>query len=69
MKEFVYQLPNPEEAWLTFLDFDARITQTILEESQQHNIAVCTRSEAESVAELAERVAIALGEKRDSHSK
>ena len=69
MKEFVYQLPNPEEAWLTFLDFDARISQTILEESQQHNIAVCSRSETESVAELVERVAIVLGEKRDRPSK
>ena len=69
MKEFIYQLPNPEQAWQTFLDFDARITQTILEESQQHNIAVCTRSEAESVAELAERVAVVLGEKRDPHSQ
>ncbi len=69
MKEFIYQLPNPEEAWQTFLDFDARITQTILAESQQHNIAVCSRSEAETVAELTERVAILLGEMRDPHSK
>jgi hypothetical protein len=61
MKEVVYQLKNPEEAWRKFLEFDDRITHTILRECQENNISVCSRCETESVDEFAERVAHALG--------
>jgi len=57
MKEFVYQLPNPEQAWQTFLEFDALINQTMLRECLANNIPICTRTETESVAELTQRVA------------
>ena len=61
MKEIIYQLMEPEEAWRKFLEFDEQITLTILKECQEHNISVCPRSEKESVDEFAERVAHVLG--------
>ncbi len=61
MKEAVYQLAKPEEAWHKFLEFDDLITRTILKECQENEIAVCPRGETESVDEFAERVANVLG--------
>jgi len=61
MKEAIYQLPKPEEAWCKFLKFDERITHTILKECQENNISVCPRGETESVDEFAESVAHVLG--------
>ncbi len=61
MKEAIYQLANPEEAWCKFLQFDDRITNTILKECQENDITVCPRGETESVDEFAERVAQVLG--------
>jgi hypothetical protein len=39
MKDALAHLPDPEAAWRTFLDFDARITQTISEECLNCGIA------------------------------
>lgn len=61
MKEAVYRLAKPEEAWRKFLEFDDLITRTILKECQENDIAVCPRGETESVDEFAERVANVLG--------
>jgi len=61
MKEAVYQLPKPEEAWRKFLEFDDRITHTTLKECRENNIAVCERGEVESVDGFAKRVANVLG--------
>ena len=61
MKEIVYRLAKPEEAWRKFLEFDDRITRTILKECQENEIVVYPRGETESVDELAERVAHVLG--------
>ncbi len=61
MKEAVYQLTKPEDAWRKFLEFDGLITRTILKECQENDIAVCPRGETESVDEFAERVAHVLG--------
>ena len=60
MKKAIYQLPNPDEKWRRFLEFDERITDTILKECQENNIAVCPRSELEAVNDFAERVASVL---------
>jgi len=57
MKEAVYQLPNPEAAWRKFLDFDDRITLTILNECHENNIPVCFRDITASADDLAGRVA------------
>ena len=57
MKEAIFQLAKPEEAWRKFLEFDGLITHTILKECQENDIAVCPRGETESVNEFAERVA------------
>jgi hypothetical protein len=61
MKQAVDQLPHPEEAWHKFLEFDHRITRTILKECQENHIPVCPRDETASADELAERVARLLG--------
>jgi hypothetical protein len=61
MKEAVYQLPQPEEMWNKFLEFDHLITQTILKECQENNISICFRHETDTVHEIVERVARILG--------
>ena len=61
MKEAIYQLTNPEEAWRKFLEFDGRITGTILKECQENNISVCTRDATEKAAVFTQRVAEILG--------
>ena len=61
MKEVIHQLPKPEEAWRKFLEFDDRITHTILKECQDNIIPVCSRDGTESVDRFAERVAQGLG--------
>jgi len=61
MKEYILQLPNPDEAWRKFLEFDENINQTILKESVENNIVVYSRSETESVGDFAKRVALKLG--------
>ena len=61
MKEAIVQLAQPEEAWRKFLEFDEKITHTILQECQENNIPVCLRSKGEPIDEFAGRVACALG--------
>jgi hypothetical protein len=61
MKEIVYQLQKPEEAWRKFLEFDNLIAQTILKECRESQITVCIKKEAEGLDEFAEKVATALG--------
>ncbi|MBT3321614.1 MAG: AAA family ATPase [Anaerolineae bacterium] len=56
MKEFVFQLPNPEKSWHNFLEFDARITSTILREAQKSNITIFSRSERKTVNEFAKEI-------------
>lgn len=60
MKAMIDQMPNPVTTWQKFLAFDEQITQTIVQESRTANIAICSRAESDSVAELARRVADAL---------
>jgi hypothetical protein len=66
MQAIVQQLPDAQKAWRKFLEFDEKITATILKECQQNNIPVFSRGETGSVHELAERVANALGISWDS---
>jgi hypothetical protein len=61
MQAFIYQLPEPEQAWQKFLEFDNRITQTILAECDERGIAVCMRNGHESISEYTERVRQVLG--------
>ena len=61
MKDELLQLANPEAAWSTFLEFDTRITATILRECAASGITVCAHSATESAEETATRVAGALG--------
>ena len=61
MKEVISQLPNPEASWRTFLEFDTRITQTILSECRESGITIYRRDEATSVEELAGHVGRGLG--------
>ena len=57
MKEFVYQLPNPAAAWQKFLEFDAKITQTILQECQTSNIPILTRKPTDTVTDIVQQIA------------
>ena len=61
MKDFIFQLQNPEKPWQNFLKFDTLITETMIRESQENNISVCSRSEAEKVDEFAKKIATRLG--------
>lgn len=61
MKEAVYQLPNPEEAWRKFLEFDKRLTHTVLKECRGSGIPIYLRDKGTSVEDLAEQVARGLG--------
>lgn len=61
MKDFVDQLPDPEEKWRKFLDFDCRITASMLVECRENQIAVLTWGKGETVEEMAGRAAEALG--------
>jgi len=61
MKETIYQLPNPEEAWLKFLDFDKQITRTIEIESQDNNISICLMNSNTSPEALAGEAARKIG--------
>lgn len=60
MKAMFDYLPEPENMWQKFLEFDEKINQTILHESQTANLPICIRSETDSVALLANRVTQAL---------
>jgi hypothetical protein len=60
MKEVIDQLPRPEDAWRKFLEFDERITVTILNECRENNISICSRDGTASVDEFAAAVAHAL---------
>ena len=60
MKETIYQLPNPEEMWQKFLEFDARINQEIEKESRESKIPICSRGVGMSIEEYTEQVANAL---------
>ena len=61
MKEMVLQLPNPDAAWETFLEFDQRISHTCLTESRESGIPVCTWAADDSVGTVAQEVARHLG--------
>ncbi len=61
MKQAVEQLPDAQEAWRRFLEFDAGITRTLLQECRENGIPVIERAESAAAEEVAERVAIALG--------
>ena len=61
MKDAIYQLPNPEEAWLKFLDFDKQITCTIERECRENNISMCRMNSNASAGDLAVEVARRMG--------
>ncbi len=61
MQEVMQQLPDPAAAWRRFLEFDEKITATILKECRESAVTVISRDESEPVEALAERTARALG--------
>ncbi len=56
MKEMVYQLPDPENAWKKFLRFDALITRALLDECRASGIRVFRRDQDTEVTEFAQRI-------------
>ncbi len=65
MKEMVYQLPDPENAWQKFLRFDTLITRSLLDECRANGIRVIGRDENTAADEYARVIAEALGTMRD----
>jgi hypothetical protein len=61
MKEAIYQLPNPEQAWRKFLEFDHQITCTIEEECRESRIKICRPRSSAALDDMAEDVARLLG--------
>lgn len=61
MKDEIYKLPNPEAAWMKFLDFDKKITQAIEKECQENNISLCRMTSTTSVGDFAKEVAFLMG--------
>ena len=61
MKLFIDQLPQPEELWRKFLEFDAHISETIWQESQACGIPICIRSREDSTATVVHCVGQKLG--------
>ena len=61
MKEAVLELAGGQEAWRRFLEFDGRITRTIIAESIENDIPICRRGEGEEVAVFAQQIAGQLG--------
>lgn len=59
-KAFMEQLPDPQTAWQTFLDFDGKITQTILQECQALDIAIIIRKPTDTVADIVNQTAVLL---------
>lgn len=54
MKEMIFELPSPEEKWRRFLDYDRRISETLVEESRRVGIMIYRRQAATSVDQLAD---------------
>jgi hypothetical protein len=61
MRDALLHLADAEAMWRKFLDFDLRITQTIVTESRACGIAVCVRGDSELVGDYAARIAAQLG--------
>jgi len=53
MKQWIEALPEPDEKWLKFLEFDKLITQTIEVECRQYGIKSFQRDNDTTVGELA----------------
>jgi hypothetical protein len=58
MKQWVFNLPNPQAKWEKFLAFDELIAQTIVAECRANNIARFVRDDQTSVDTLALRVTV-----------
>lgn len=61
MKQWIFDLPDPEEKWAKFLELDEAISQTIVAECQSNQIALFERDEHTSVPFLAEKIAAYFG--------
>lgn len=57
MKDWIFELQNPQKKWEKFLQFDEVITQTIISECQANHIELFIRNEQTPVEVLAQKVA------------
>lgn len=60
MKELVHRLPNPDNAWDRFIEFDRRINETLIVESADVNITVVTREATATEVDIRDKVSRAL---------
>jgi hypothetical protein len=61
MKQWVFNLPDPHKKWEKFLDCDALITRTIVEECEANGIKYWMRDESTTVEALSHKIAIYFG--------
>ena len=57
MHEMFDYFPESEISWHKFLEFDAKITETVFKEAQASGIIIFRRSKTERIQELSERIA------------
>jgi hypothetical protein len=56
MKQWVYDLTDPEEKWSKFLSFDNLITKAIVEESRQEQIRIFFRGKTTTIEDLTDQI-------------
>lgn len=61
LREMFDYFPEPEVSWRKFLEFDAKITETVFKEANETGISVSARGKTESIADFSESVAQNLG--------
>ena len=66
MREWIQSLTNPAAKWQTFLDFDHRMTQTMVAESKAKGIAVFRREVGTAVADLVAKISQYFGLKSNT---
>lgn len=61
MREMFDYFPEPNTSWQKFLEFDKKITKTIIKEAQENNIPIYARDRLESVDISTQHIAQQLG--------
>lgn len=67
MRDMVWQLPRPEEAWRKFLDADSLMTRVLSEECKASGIRILRRDERTSISASRKQIAGLLGIDLPSH--
>jgi hypothetical protein len=61
MREYMHSLPDPDQSWRTFLEYDAKITETVRKEAESVGMSVLPRRPLTTVEELADQAQALFG--------